>query len=241
MEGVPSARQRAEAYLAGRPDAPEARLLAAMCGRASRDALADSLADATEASVTELRRRLGWLDDLGRLDSDAAGRLGARLAALQAEDGHWSDGEWALFETGMIAGHLAKSPRVRASVLGAAGEWLAERFDPDLVQGFQWRNIAAFAHTFANLPHEAADGVLQWCGRELERGFRARRFSALRTARVLLWCDAPVLPGARLAPEELVEALLGEQAADGGFGEGEESAARTWDAWLVLERLAGPA
>lgn len=232
------ARARAEAFLAARADAPEARLLAVRRGRAEPDVLLAGLTDA--AGTDELLRRLGWLDDLRRLDGVHAARLGERLAALQAEDGHWGDAGQAIFETGMIAGHLAKSPRASARLLDAAGDWLAQRFTPDLVQGFQWPNVAAFAHTFANLPHDAADEILQWCGRELERGFRARRFSALRTARVLVWCDAPALPGARLEPAELLAALPGEQAGDGGFGEApEERGALTWDAWMVLDRLAG--
>ena len=87
-------------------------------------------------------------------------------------------------------------------------------------------------------PHDAGDEILQWCGRELERGFRARRFSAVRTARVLTWCDAPVLPGAQLEPAELLDALLAEQAPDGGFGEAsDDRASRSWDAWIALERL----
>ena len=85
---------------------------------------------------------------------------------------------------------------------------------------------------------EAADEILQWCGRELERGFRARRFSAVRTARVFTWCDAPALPGARLEPAEVVSRFGDEQGADGGFGEAsDDRAARTWDAWIALERL----
>ena len=67
------------------------------------------------------------------------------------------------------------------------------------------------------IAHEDSDAILQWCGRELERGYRAGAFDAVRTARVLVDCDAPSLPGARLAAGELVAALLGEQAPDGGW------------------------
>jgi hypothetical protein len=61
----------------------------------------------------------------------------------------------------------------------------------------------------------------------------------VRTARVFVWCDSWVLPGTRLERAELVAALLTEQSEDGSFGEAaDERAARTWDAWVVLDRLS---
>ena len=59
----------------------------------------------------------------------------------------------------------------------------------------------------------------------------------MHTARVLVWCDASSLPGARLAAGELLEALLIEQAADGGFGT-RNRARCSWDAMVALVRLA---
>jgi hypothetical protein len=163
-----------------------------------------------------------------------------------------SDGSWApeddaseaaaLEATGMLAGLLARTACVRLSRLDAAAAWLAERFAPERVQGFAWDALRAYAAAFANLPHENADGILQWCGRELERGFRVGTFDAVRTARVLVDCDAPSLPGARLGAEELVAALLSAQAEDGGFpaphGVAGDAVERTLDALAALVRLA---
>ena len=243
MSPVDEARDRASRYLGALTQGAESEAFAVRDGRSEAAGFLDDLTrDVAVASPTELRRVLGFLDDLHELESPAAARVVARLAEAQDPTGHWGPANReteAVFETGMIAGHLAKSPCASLDLLDAAGDWLAERFSPDLVQGFRWGNIAAYAHTFANLSHAASDEILQWCGRELERGFRARRFSAVRTARVFVWCDAPVLPGARLEPAELLAALLTEQADDGGFGEGVgERDARTWDAWVALERLS---
>jgi len=59
---------------------------------------------------------------------------------------------------------------------------------------------------------------------------------------VLVDCDAPSLPGARLAAGDVVAALLREQAPDGGWpppdGERPCRIARTLDALAGLARLA---
>jgi len=67
---------------------------------------------------------------------------------------------------------------------------------------------------------------------------------AVRTARVLVYCDAHGLPGAQLAREDLVVALMTEQGADGGFSKWEGERARdavtsTLDALVALRRLGG--
>jgi hypothetical protein len=85
--------------------------------------------------------------------------------------------------------------------------------------------------------------VLQWTGRELERGFRARRFDAVQTARVLLYADAPALPGGRVAAAEVVPRILAEQAGDGGWLRPEDPAPEarvrhTLDALAALVRFA---
>ena len=86
------------------------------------------------------------------------------------------------------------------------------------MEGGRLASIAAFAHFFANggAP-DLSDEALQWCGRELERGFRTHRFESVQTFRVLFYCDAHALPGATLDAVELLDRLLDEQAADGGF------------------------
>jgi hypothetical protein len=113
------------------------------------------------------------------------------------------------------------------------------RFAPERVQGLAWGPLAAYAATFANVAHESSDAILQWCGRELERGFRSGAFGAARTARVLLDCDAPSLPGARLSFAEIVEGLLREQASDGGWpaAAGASPVATTLDALAALSRI----
>lgn len=169
------------------------------------------------------------------------------LVRAQRPEGCWepagdaSEGA-AIEATGRIAGVLARTPCVKSRTLDAAADWLAERFAPERVQGFAIGALGAYAATFANIPHEASDAILQWCGRELERGFRAGAFAAVRTARVLVDCDAPSLPGARFAANEVVAALLREQGQDGGWpSQGGEPAcriARTLDALAGLARLA---
>ena len=108
------------------------------------------------------------------------------------------------------------------------------------MKGGEWQAIAAFSHFFANVPHELADAALQWCGRELERGYRTGAFDALAAARVLLWCDAHAIPGARLGVDELLGALLAEQRGDGGWpapgASPDARVARTLDALAALSR-----
>ncbi len=143
---------------------------------------------------------------------------------------------------------------MRAEVLDAAGAWLAERWDPDRVKGGDaraWRQIAGYSAFFANVPHELADAALQWCGRELGMGLAARRFDAVSTARVLLWCDAHGLPGLLLRAPELAERVSAAQAPDGAWAPGPQSspegpqpspearAAHTLDALLALRHLGG--
>jgi hypothetical protein len=52
----------------------------------------------------------------------------------------------------------------------------------------------------------------------------------------LVSCDAHGLPGAQLARDDLVIALLTEQRADGSFSDG---VASTLDGLVALRRLAG--
>jgi hypothetical protein len=190
---------------------------------------------------------LGALFDLRALDSDLGRRLAAALARAQAQDGSFgrsgSDEEERVFATGRLAGWLAGLRSVRRRLLDGAADFLAARFAPERVGGFAWHPLAAYAACFANVAHERADEILQWCGRELERGFRARRFDAVQTARILLDCSAASLPGAQLDASGIRLALLGEQAGDGswpapGDGDTAASVARTLDGLAALARLA---
>jgi len=147
-----------------------------------------------------------------------------------------------VFWTGMVAGILGRTPVSRPSLLEAAGEFLAQRFDPDAVENDGYTALLAYSHFFTNVAHDLADEALQWCGRALEKGFRSRQFDAVATLRVLLTCDAQALPGATFDVTELLERLLEEQAGDGGFAElsaGGPAArtTQTFDAMLAIVRL----
>jgi len=193
-----------------------------------------------------LLRLLGAAADLRGLHLPVVERACGHLEATQAEDGSWGalaeSEERKIVRTGMLAGHLGKTRFARAATLSAAGDYIAERFTPDRVQNFNWPAIAAYANYFANVPHEESDAVLQWVGRELERGFRSGRFDGVRTARVLLYAEAPSLPGGRVDAAEAIERLLAEQQGDGGwlrFDDPADSARveHTLDAVTALVRL----
>jgi hypothetical protein len=191
---------------------------------------------------------LSMLADLRQLVGPAVDRAVDFLSGVQLSDGSWgrdADPDTAdarLFGTAMLTGMLGKTRAVRPGVLGDATDFVAERWAPERVEGGGWSAIAAFANFFTNIHHERGDEALQWCGRELERAFRTRRFEALSVLRVLLTSDAAALPGSTLSPPELLGALLSEQAADGGFAELESRGvpARvepTIDATLAILRL----
>jgi len=229
------ARARADALIDG---APAERVLAALD------------ADDAEGPLASVRRLLGICDDLGALHAPLVERACTRLARRQSGDGAWRDTPAAapddvIRATGMLAGHLAKTRFARPETLAAASDFLAAHWSPQRVKQSRWHDLAGYAHSFANIDHEASDEILQWCGRELERGFRTRAFDALRTARVLVYCDAHALPGARIDAPELVTALLAEQADDGSWPAPAEDAPalrveRALDGLVALRRLGGP-
>lgn len=148
--------------------------------------------------------------------------------SVQEEDGSFrvqalGDAEAAaradVFWTGMIAGILGRTPMARPSLLDAAGEFLAERFDPEAVEHDGYAALLAYSHFFTNVANDLSDEALQWCGRALEKGFRSRTTDAVATIRVLLTCDAQAMPGATFDVAEMLDRLLEEQAGDGGFAE----------------------
>lgn len=243
-DAVQRASDRANAFVAAHGGELERRAAAHLRGSAEPAALATWLARSwtppgEEAAAAELRRELGILLDVGVGSGPAVEQLCMRLSALQSVEGRWGEGDGARFETGLVLGHLSRTRCARSSVLDRAADWLAADFEPGRVQGFAWAAVAAHAQAFANLAHEDADAILQWCGRELERGFRAGRFSALETARVLVWCDAAALPGAGLDPAELREGIVAEQRRDGGWpGAWGRPVDRTWGGLVCLSRLA---
>ncbi len=189
---------------------------------------------------------LAALDDARALEVPLAERVCRALAAAQEEDGSWALAPGdppaeRLVATGMLAGHLARSRFGRPEGLERAADFLGAHFSPERVKGGEaWGALAAYAHCFANVSHEASDGILQWCGRELERGYRSRLFDAVRAARVLALCDAGAIPGARLDAGGLALAVVAEQQADGGWLEASDPgpAARVAHTLLALSVLA---
>ncbi len=239
------ALERAAAFVAEHGDERARARAEALLGRGDASGVIAAL-DPDPDDPAQLRAALAVCDDLRAL---ADPRVEAWIGALvrgQSADGGFADGAplpARLFETGMIAGFVAKTRYARPEVLYAAGDFLASHWDPDLVREGSWNAIAAYAHFFANADHDDADAVLQWCGRELSRGFLTRAFDAVRTARVLCYCDAHGLPGAELGVRELVVALITEQAPDGSFpaweGEGAcDVVTSTLDGIVALRRLA---
>lgn len=245
VTGAREARRRAASFVEAHGGALDRARAEALRGGARSGVLARLGWNAEPAAAA--RRTLGICDDLRLLrDASVEGLVNA-LARSQAEDGGWAERRplpERLFETGMIAGHLAKTPAARPEVLGGAAEFLAVHWSPDRVRGGSWQALAAYAHLFANADHDVADAVLQWCGRELGRGFLTGTFDAVRTARVLVLCDAHGLPGAQLGVRQVAAALLAEQEADGGFPAADAASPggrveATLDALAALVRLGG--
>jgi hypothetical protein len=241
VSGAAPACERAAAFVTARGDALARARAEVLLGLAPRECALSALdSQDTHAAPDRIRQLLGVCADLRALDAPLVEAACLHLAESQSTDGGWGDPardaeDERLHLTGMLAGQLAKTRFVRPETLDAAGAFLTERWDPDRVQGFRWQGIAAFACYFANAPHEESDAVLQWCGRELERGFRERAFDAVSTARVLLHCDASGLPGGRFESDELVVALMTEQQSDGSW----PVAAHAWAADPVERTLDG--
>jgi len=194
-----------------------------------------------EAGETSTAVALRRLDALGLLDHPLPEAAVGYLQARQAADGGWGTGDDALRlqQTGEIGGLLAKTPFGRPSVLLSAERFLAKHWSVVQVRAGGAAAIEAFVHMLAHAPSELADEAMQWCGRELERGYRAKAFSALATARVFLCARARALPGCQVDAAELVAALANEQEDDGGWsGAGRDARLdATLDAVEVLLRL----
>jgi hypothetical protein len=205
--------------------------------------------EGSEPGVESTAAALGYLEALRRLDLPLVERAVAFLSAQQWEDGSWSAAEGTSEEerlvlSGTVCGILAKTPWVRDSVLRAASGFLESRWTAERIQGSNYAAIAAYLRVVANFPTDSADQVLQYCGRALERGYRAGKIDAVRTARVFVLCDAHALPGARIHAEEAVAALLATQQEDGGWPAPAESDPRariaaTLDAVVALRWLTG--
>jgi len=207
----------------------------------ARGAIGGLASDDEAGDVHTTVRALTALDTFGVLDHPVVERAVGYLVGEQAPDGSWpppgADGEEARIEsTGRVGGILSRTPFARMSVLDAGEGFLRERWNIERVQGPSYGPILAYFQVLANARSEIADEALQWCGRELERGFRTHAFDALATARVFLRVGARALPGATIELEELLIGLVTEQAGDGSWSSG-DGAGRVADTLTAAEAL----
>lgn len=195
---------------------------------------------------------LSALDACADLSDASAATAVAWLRNEQAADGAFAlpraEGDPRVI-TGLLLGFLAKCPHAHTRMIDAGAAFLADHWSPDVVRSGDLGAIASYAHTFSNLPHEASDEILQWCGRELERALRGGRVHPAQALRVFALCDTQALPGAPsdarvLLPRLLEPGAADAQAADGGWqlaNEGAGAGARvstTMDALVALRRFA---
>jgi hypothetical protein len=226
-------------HLASRGAALEAAFVAALAGEATRDpvlavasagqetsgALGPLVAgDAAGPGVASTVDALGWLGVLGLHEGAVVERAVAFLAAAQERDGSWRDpgANGAEQEAALVASVcavMARAPAARLSALRRGGAALGVRWSRERVQAGSYPLISGYLAALASLPADldVADEALQWCGRELERGFRTGTLGAPAVAAVFVRCDAHALPGSRLRAEEVGLALLAAQQEDGGF------------------------
>jgi hypothetical protein len=242
-QGSRLARLRLAVLRGERPASELARAVESRQGPAGEVAPLETDGAADAASTAAALTLLGE----HRLElAPCAERAAAWLVARQTPSGAFEPAPGAgererLAFSGQLAARLTRIPSVPARALDAAAGFVAEGFSPERAGAGDLELLAAFLGLFTCCAHPSADAALQWCGRELERGFRAGRFDALGVARVFTLCDAQALPGARLGAQELVPALLAGQAGDGGFGGAAAGpaarVAATLDAALALVHL----
>ena len=220
-------------------------LLAALGAEQQEDGAFRPWRDAAPFAAT--LRALTWLDALGLLDHPVPERAAGYLLAQQEPDGGWSEPGASdarrIVLSGEVTGLLAKTPYARASALRRAEGFLADQWAVELVQGPSYGPILSYVHALVHLDSEIADESLQWCGRELERGYRTQVFPPVAVARVFLRARARALPGITLEPSELIATLLAAQATDGGWSAEPETARldATLEAVEALLRLGGGA
>lgn len=246
----------AHRFLSERGAESEARLVATLAGGGDSGWLVEEIEARQEASgtiapasgVAGIRstiEALAWLDALAIRDCEPTRRACVYLSAAQQEDGCWrepgADDVDPLGLTAAVASSLAKTRFGPASVLDRASTYLAGRWSVDLVQAGDFVPIEGYLHLLSNYPSDLSDEALQWCGRELERGFRTGAFGPVQVARLFVLCEAFALPGARLDGGEMVDALREAQQPDGGWPACNEAArtATTLDAAVSLVHLLG--
>jgi hypothetical protein len=242
------AKQRSVAFIEAAGDGFARSRARALVGDLPVAAVIERIAvSGTAPAIGELLTILAVFDDLGCRGVSPVEIACETLMRTQSRDGSWCDGADAaederIFSTGMIAGYLAKTPFVRKSRLDSAADHLASLWEPDRVKGDAWRVTAAYFHCFSLVQHDRADAILQWCGRELERGFRTNVYDVVQTARVFTLCKAHALPGSQLARADIVDRLVEVQSRDGSYAPRDDSSqnarvAHTLDALVALVRL----
>jgi hypothetical protein len=259
-EAAAAAIDRARAFLAARGAKREALYLAVLAGAAPRGeivahstgaqgtdgALAALLAgDASGLDVASTADALGWLVAIGATEGVPVDRAAGFLVGAQRADGGWDAlggdaDEASLALSATLCGLLSRCAGARQSALRRAAAFLAARWSPDRVQQGSYPAIAGYLHAFATVPADVdeADTALQWCGRELERGYRIGAFGAAAVGDVFVRCDSIAVPGARISAAEIAVALLREQRPDGGFGPPAAELRATCKAALALRHLA---
>lgn len=173
-------------------------------------------------SFSETVEALEILDSLAYQDCPAGELAITRIVELQDEDGGWGKQlsmNDRLSLTGQVAGLLAKSPFSPGRSLRAADSFFEDHWSEKRVRSGSLVDIDVYFHWLANYPGELADEALQWCGRELTRGFRSGNFGPLATGRIFVRCGARALPGASVSSREVCEKLIKTQRQDGSFFE----------------------
>ena len=126
-------------------------------------------------------------------------------------------------------------------MLHAAQGFLASHWAVERMRRSGWPLVAAYAHFYTNVRDDDSEVALPWCGRELERGYRAHEYTAREAMRILLYCDASALPGSNFDIADLLTSLISEQNPDGSFKTSVETdapqTAPTLDAMSAILRL----
>jgi hypothetical protein len=253
---VAAALARAQAFLAARGAALEARYVGVLAGAVPRAEIAERAraaqtadgalgallaGDARGPGVESTADALGWLVAIGCVEGPPVDAAASYLVRAQRPDGGWDAAGPAEEETGLaltatLAGLLSRCPGARHSALVRAAGFLGAQWSPDRVQSGSYPAIAGYLHAFATVPADVdeADTALQWCGRELERGYRIGAFGAAAVGEVFVRCGAIAIPGTRIQAAEIAQALLLEQRPDGGFGPPAAEVRATCKAALAL-------
>lgn len=203
---------------------PAAPLFAALEADQGDDGALAAWRGDSPAGIATTVAALDRLDALGLLDHPLSERAVGFLLGEQARDGSFRTPEDAgeeawLVRTGEVAGVLAKTPFAPPSALRRAEAFLAERWSVGALEAATPARIGAYAPLLANWHSPLSDEGLQWCGRELERGFRSGRFAPLAVARIFLRTRARTMPGASLEGAVVRAALLPAQGPDGSFAD----------------------